>query len=236
MCCQRFKEYLYKEFLKMNYGQDEENIIHDEYLTFARALGRSLKIKTGKEALDLLLNSERVNVDIRNELEYGEDFEMKIILRQWDDYLIYEAEFRCFVYDNNLTAISQYDYNLCVSSIINNQKLIPELIKAFFDEKIKKKLESYKNYVIDVGFTDDEFKELKVIEINPFNNEDSKGTGGSLFNWEKDIKVLKEGPLEFRFNQTINKDCLAIVPDWQDYIEKLKKYTKEEQGSFCILQ
>jgi hypothetical protein len=54
--------------------------------------------------------------------------------------------------------------------------------------------------VIDFAFETDENNnkdnnnsnnsKIWVIELNPFNNYPGAGTGGSLFNWVNDLKVL----------------------------------------------
>jgi hypothetical protein len=101
---------------------------------------------------------------------------MKIILREWNPYIRYDLEFRCFVYDNNLTAISQYDFSLHSEIIKNNHNLIKESILKYFNDKIKNSLINFKNYVIDIAILDrEEFSTLKVIELNPFNTEEFSG-------------------------------------------------------------
>ena len=63
-------------------------------------------VSSGKDTLALLLSSERVFLDCVDWLKHGEP--EQICLRQWEDRLCIENEFRCFVHDGNMTAISQF--------------------------------------------------------------------------------------------------------------------------------
>ena len=70
-----------------------------------------MKCKNGKEVLKLLINSHRVFTDLKRMLEVNEkekeEWKMNIILRE---FVFIEPinEFRGFVYEGKLVALSQY--------------------------------------------------------------------------------------------------------------------------------
>lgn len=79
-----------------------------------------MKVSNARDVMNLLLTSERVNVDMDDWLRslsysnvddtfrYGEP--EQIVLRQWEPELTIDNEFRAFVYRNKLNGISQYDH------------------------------------------------------------------------------------------------------------------------------
>jgi hypothetical protein len=154
----------------MKHPKGTKEYQNELYLEFISSLTQAMKVTNGNEALDLLLNSERVFNDLKRAIEFPEFFDVKLILREWNDSIVYQKEFRCFVYQNSLTAISQYDPFFFSEELLNSSKNIKESIKSFFDKMVKEKLKEFENYVIDFGMT--ESGEIFVIELNPFNNEE----------------------------------------------------------------
>jgi hypothetical protein len=82
-----------------------------------------LKVTDEIQALNLILSSKRVYYDLIEVLDCQQvkenkvddindiklhDWNNNIIIRQWNDLLDPSIEFRYFVYQSNLTAISQY--------------------------------------------------------------------------------------------------------------------------------
>lgn len=232
--CERMKTLLGKTMLKVDYGKDPISITQQEYYAFCISIHNALKITSGNDAMDLILNSERVFTDLLLATEFPDLYSAKIIIREWVT-IPYELEFRCFVFENTLTAISQYDYNIYLDYLVMNRDIIKNMIKDFFYKHCQKKLTCYGNYVIDIGITAKK-QQVYVIEINPFNNEASNGTGGALFDWARDKQILEKGPLELRINE--KAQSLPLNPDWERYIDVLREKTKLEQkkDDLCVLQ
>lgn len=107
------------------------------------------------------------------------------------------CEFRGFVYNNQLTALSQYYSQCYFPRLSGDREKYLTKIKDFF-EIIQPKI-PLSSYVIDfVIVTDSNTNHnnnndinsnarVAVLELNPFN----VATGACLFDWEKDEKVLK---------------------------------------------
>jgi len=167
------------------------NLLKDAAFT---AANRILAVNNAKEALWLITNSERTYGDLFHTIKQHQsnpkDYEwnMKIVIREWDDRIYLGNEFRSFVVNGNLTAISQYNDMCFYPHIANKENEIKQQIKEFFDKEIKDTLNKYYHaYVIDFVLISD--KEIKVIELNPFGGM----TGASLFSWQQERKLLQGG-------------------------------------------
>ncbi|ETO17398.1 hypothetical protein RFI_19924 [Reticulomyxa filosa] len=164
-----------------------------------------LKVRNGHQAVELLSSSYRVFSDIANFKKFQVAFvhPLNIIIRQYFKYFNPVMEFRCFVFQRQLNAISQY---LCYDNFDHLQvyftlyvyiclhighidiKTITrtrELIISFYTI-VKEKL-PYVNYVMDV-FVDLENEHVFIVEINPFGAHSSSGS--ALFEWKKDFDIL----------------------------------------------
>jgi len=136
---------------------------------------------------------------------------IQIIVRKWVDFKP-SGEFRGFVKNGKLCAISQY-FELCYyEDVEKKQKEYIKLLQESFD-KFKDKVK-IKDYLVDWAVTPN-LDKVYVIELNPFT-EDS---AACMFHWYDDRKLLNEGPFEFRVRTSARKDlkweCLEV---WQDLI------------------
>jgi hypothetical protein len=166
----------------------------------------TLRVRSGRDAMSLLLTSERVYSDMLDWVRYGEP--EQICLRQWNDDLTLEYEFRVFVYDNKITAISQYDHYTYFPSLPALKERIQAGLQAAWAEAHA--LIGSASYVVDIGYfpTKDTFT---VIEFSPF----LPCTGASLFNWTRDIDVM-EGRLPMEFRIKAEED---VHPQMDDLVE-----------------
>lgn len=165
---ERMKKLLVQRLSKIDYTVKDKNWIkNQEYIAFCESSIQALKVTSGAEAMELLINSERVFVDLLSAITVPELFKVKLIIREWTDELPYSMEFRGFVYNNNLNALSQYDYTAFYPHLLKNKENIAKSVRDFFDSEVKKKLESFKNYVIDFGILNS--GKVIVIELNPVN-------------------------------------------------------------------
>jgi gamma-glutamylcyclotransferase (GGCT)/AIG2-like uncharacterized protein YtfP len=155
-----------------------ENNIHSKMTAIAKT--PYMKVTSGKEAMSLILTSERVYADMRDWKLFGEP--EQICLREYNDCITLDFEFRAFVYDDKLTAITQYDHHSYFPHISEYKDVVCDKIKDKISEihhviKIK-------NYVADFAFINNN---VLLIELSPF----FPCTGSSLFNWHNDLDLLK---------------------------------------------
>jgi hypothetical protein len=197
---------LFHSFVESELTEEERKDKNRLLCMLYKASVHAMKVRSAKQALDLMLTSRRILWDLLYDLEYPETFSNHVIVRKWENIDL-EGEFRAFVYDGKMTAISQY-YSQCYFPSIQTkerQQQLQELIISFW-QQVKQCLPfrpPYR-YVIDFAViktkkgNDDAQQEERVIvlEVNPFNIS----TGGSMFTWEneRDSDIL-EGKLPFEF-------------------------------------
>ena len=152
---------------------------------------RLLRCGSPRQVMNLLLTSERVIVDLLLALDCyhvteGASWSTCVILREWNDRLRGDFEFRVFVCDHKITAISQYNHYCRFDSLCR------EMDDAAI-EALRRQIVTYvtalqprideSSYVVDVAMVE---HQLFVIELNPFQTT----TGAALFDWECDDAIL----------------------------------------------
>lgn len=145
-----------------------------------------MKVHNGSEAMSLLLTSERVYAEMVDWLKYGEP--EQICLRKWEAELSIDYEFRAFICEGTLTAISQYDHYTYYPYLETEADMLKKGIYELWVEvhpyvKIN-------SYVLDVAYLK-RSKKFMVVELSPF----SPCTGPALFHWEADRIILEGGNL-----------------------------------------
>lgn len=161
-----------------------------------------MKVLPGEDPLRFLLDcSERVSDDLQ--LALANAYAPHIWVRQWVDIPAW-SEFRCFMREQHLVGISQYDYlgKKVHAEIAQYADTIEWAIKNFFLDFHR----ACKNFLDDVVFDVfvkirerktpmvERITEVKLLEINPFGNM----TDPCLHNWNKPDEF--DGSL--RYNRT----------------------------------
>ena len=186
--------------------------------------------------------SQRIFQDFKlGQLVLGEEnFKPKLILREFNHNIDFEYEFRCFVFKDNITAITQYNSMIYLYKVVEYKKEIQDGMIKFWKENIHESMKEkgISSYVMDLGMLkkgkmekgdgdkDEEEKkddgdggdvvfEFILIEMNPF----CTNAGAMLFDWKKDVKILTNQPLTFRILEDV-------------YSEKPKKLTSEVSELF----
>ena len=151
--------------------------------TKAMAVARThwLKITNGAEAMSLLLSSERVFIDLRDWLEFGEP--EQIVLRAWEDELRYDYEFRLFISRGQVTGISQYDHYVVYPHLEKMKSKLQRMLLEYWAMVHPHVGED--SYAMDLGYLDKSDK-IVLIEISPFLH----CTGAAMFRWEARFLVI----------------------------------------------
>lgn len=165
---------------------------NDIMVAYSGAQSSALCVSTGREAMCLLLTSERVYRDLHLALDCSvsptDEWNTYLIVREWDDDLRHDLEFRCFVHDNHLCAISQYNHYCVFDSVLTlvagegRKQLIDEIVAYW--RIVRNSLKHYDSYVLDVARLGP--GRWCTIELNPF----ARSTGGCLFDWNVDDDAL----------------------------------------------
>jgi len=135
--------------------------------------------------LKALMTSPRCLKNMRNQ---NGKF-VKLFLNSWKSVDATD-EFRCFICDGSLTAISVYSY-ADERTIKWSSKSIQDLTQVAFNiqgkwDEVSSKL-PWSSAVMDV-YADFQSLEVSIVEFNPFGAQ--LGTGSSLFHWVKDYQYL----------------------------------------------
>ena len=197
-------------------------------LAFLRC--KILKVENAKEALNLLLTSERIHLDLKDWISEGGK-EM-IALREFGENLDDDLEFRAFVYNYKLTAITQYDQYIKFEHIIKNKDKYEKMINDYWSKNIKDLIKT-PNYSIDFAIIND--NEVIVIEMSPF----MRSTGPCCLRWEIDSEEMMNGNGKLKVNENDYEDIdEVLIPDFLFGKEILEPYDillnkkKETWGHF----
>ena len=162
-----------------------------------------LIIKNGKDALNLLLTSSRSHMDIGDWIKNGG--KQQIVLREWNNELSVDNEFRTFIYNNKITAITQYDHYGVFPHLFKEKEKIEKKIHEFWENEVKNKI-NFPYYIVDFGYVNGK---IIFIELSPF----FPTTDGCLFDWNQDIDILKNGDGKLRIREKQFENLEILVDD-----------------------
>eukprot|EP01129_Flabellula_baltica_P008845 TRINITY_DN3541_c0_g1_i1.p1 TRINITY_DN3541_c0_g1~~TRINITY_DN3541_c0_g1_i1.p1 ORF type:complete len:328 (+),score=59.17 TRINITY_DN3541_c0_g1_i1:12-995(+) len=179
-----------------------------QVIALIRVMSFALQLDSGEETINSFVHSERVYQDIFVRLlnsHTDDDFNMKVIIREWV-HILPEYEFRGFVYQGKLNALSQY-YKACyVPEMVEKENLILQDILEVFERS--KDFIDMNNYVIDFAYTEDK---TYIVELNTFG----KTASSALFDWKMDHDIMHntdpDMELDFRIVRTPYPNCKGMI-------------------------
>eukprot|EP01117_Protostelium_nocturnum_P014823 TRINITY_DN5682_c0_g1_i1.p1 TRINITY_DN5682_c0_g1~~TRINITY_DN5682_c0_g1_i1.p1 ORF type:complete len:514 (+),score=167.70 TRINITY_DN5682_c0_g1_i1:126-1667(+) len=178
--------------------------------TKLRAVARVswLGVSNGKDAMSLLLTSERVFADLHDWIRWGEP--EQVVLRKFDPKLRMEYEFRAYINNNKITVLSQYDHYCVYPDLPPLKEKIERAIREMWAKAHP--LVGCSSYCMDFCYYPEEDRAI-VIEISPFRT----CTGSACFSWKDDKEQMHNGPFEFRLNQKNHQHLEQLVEaNWED--------------------
>ena len=171
---------------------------NNKLILLQEVLIESLNVKSGLEAVKLLISSTRVGED----LEYALTTENEclsdtcnLVVREWVQLPLW-AEFRGFVWNHKLTSVGQYNHPVVFSDLKEKTPKILSDLEAFF-QSIKAMI-PLERYIIDFAWTPEK---VFLVEINPFDGEIVFPASTGLWNWDTDRQQMMNGPLELRIRE-----------------------------------
>lgn len=157
----------------------------------------SLKCKYPGDVYLLLKSSDFVMHDVMHTLDGVSNVDkhsttsnlpkLQLSLRKWCN-LHPNMEFRCFVFQNQLLAISQRNHTQHFPHLTRDRMLLRSLIIEFFDDVIHSRFPS-KNYTFDIYI--DKKERLWLLDFNVWGSQ----TDALCFEWDE-LLVLAEQPFE----------------------------------------
>jgi len=174
---------------------------------------KALKVNCGREAIDMFVKSERIFSDLQLALQNRDSFSLNVIIRKWLPIEL-RHEFRGFVFNKNLNALSQYfDFCFFPQLVDEMEEIVANVTNTFNLLKDKIKLE---NYICDFGIVNGR---VYIIELNPW----LETTDSCLFSWFRDRNTLMNGPFECRFNTKLRGGIRgSVIEPWKKYFDKKK--------------
>lgn len=140
---------LYGQYLSQ-LEDEQKNSENEQIICILKAAFESLKVYKSERALEMLIRSERIYQDMLLASEVPERFNQNFVIRKFV-HIDVDMEFRGFVHNRRLTALSQYNYLIYSKRLNENRQLVQKKIVDFFDQKVNPLLTDkfLDNYVID---------------------------------------------------------------------------------------
>jgi D123 len=204
-------------------------------VALSRAQFEMFAVSDAAEAMHRLCTSERVFVDLllaldNHELE-DDEWSVNVIVREWDARVRDDYEFRGFVCENSLRALSQYNHYCYLPHVVHEREAISVAIRSFW-EKVHP-LVQLSEYVMDFAVLQPERRaeeekegkagelQVRIVELNPY----ATSTGASLFNWSRDHDLLRAAdplrPFEFRVHTAPVRGIGNVVEESRRFLESI---------------
>jgi len=165
------------------------------------------------------LISERVYQDFELALERKERWDQNLAIRKWNPIDI-DMEFRGFVKNHKLTAVSQYNYVAYFPRLVAMKDTLSATILDFFYSQCQPSLKDlYSEYIIDFGIVGTNWDRVIVIELNEFMDT----TDGCLFKWGTERNLLEDdASFHFRIVEKPypeEQQLMFLGPEWKKLVE-----------------
>lgn len=224
-----FRRLYQDQIVDKNTGKLRQLTENEKLRILCEADGAALRFKDSASVIRALVLSERVWQDMTLAFRHPESWNQSVVFREWDPVPI-DLEFRTFVYNNRMTCISQYAYQL-YSERLNDQGQQSEIISTvhnFFTSSLLPALskQGFTDYVLDIGIIpENNGWRPSLIELNPFEET----TDGALFSWtrERDILEGKATDVSYplvRVTERARPGALAMIPkEFKTVIDKVER-------------
>ena len=149
-----------------------------------------LAVSLGKDAVELMRRSARIQGDLEDSLKSGQP--MNLIIREFVNFPV-KSELRGFVYQGVFTALTQYNKLAYFPENIESKADIEEKVTSFVKVFIKAMESVLDSFVMDIVI--DEAGKVWVVEVNLFGEV----ADPCLFHWDTDRAILMgKEPFQFR--------------------------------------
>jgi len=196
----------------------EDSSFNSKVIGLLEAGLHALKTYDAESLFSTFLISERVFEDFELALLRKERWEQNLAVRQWTNIDV-DMEFRGFVKNGKLNAISQYNYVAYFPRLKElHEKLTTSITKFFYDVCLPAVGTKYNDFIIDFGIVGKNFDEILVIELNEFMDT----TDGCMFKWKTDRELLEKGPFTFRIVEDPIPESVQLTFLSQEWLNIIK--------------
>lgn len=228
----RFMQVYEEELRVLEHDAQKSNnsVLNCKLHALYRASTWCLACENGKRACQLFIEADRTYNDLKDHANGNIPCDFNIAVREFRLFPV-ELEFRGFVYQRKLTALTQYN-EMCFFPILSalHDQILARIQADFarllgsvplesfvVDFVLATKTESADGYEIAnkrLELSIDEYQ-VWVVELNPF----AEFAGAGLFDWLVDKPVLLgRKPFEFRFHKQLPdslKVLANVTPSWK---------------------
>jgi hypothetical protein len=209
-----------------------ESLDNEVLRAFGRAVTATYRVASGKEALDMLLRSGLTKQYLEQLKLFGavEGLSATIsVTRFHADIARYPGMvFRGFVYEGELTALSQkHDDITFFPNVAQYKNIVQYKVKQFYTQHVKEALAERGNYIIDLFVS---AEKVHILRLSPFYT----GIGACLFTWAEHAKTLTQGPLEFKIIESPRKapDLYSgLQSQWNSMLDSVLQQKQNENRS-----
>lgn len=183
-------------------------------------MNNTMQCKSAAELYLLLKSSDYINHDLGHAFEcvteggsqQGQDnLEYELVLREWAE-MNPAMEFRCFVRDRRLVAITQRDLNY-YTFLAGMKRRILSAICSFFDRVLLPRFDSH-CFAFDV-YLSKALDKVYLVDIDPF----ARKTDSLLFTWNELATIAEEEPV-LRLVEKENSGQFASKAHSQNQVPK----------------
>eukprot|EP00294_Goniomonas_avonlea_P014031 CAMPEP_0114549790 /NCGR_PEP_ID=MMETSP0114-20121206/5713_1 /TAXON_ID=31324 /ORGANISM="Goniomonas sp, Strain m" /LENGTH=368 /DNA_ID=CAMNT_0001734491 /DNA_START=8 /DNA_END=1114 /DNA_ORIENTATION=+ len=186
--------------------------------TFVKVCNKMLRVRDAGRAVGLLIKSQRVQQILKKQTAFGSfPRQTALCVRQWSAELAEhpEMELRVFVYNNEITALSQYDTLVHYPNLCEQKETVAERVKKFFYDAVREPLMTHNSYVMDVFVGADK---VYIIEFFGFD----VAISACLFSWRDNRQQLMSGPFEFRVVEApLENPLLSLPARWEKVLKEI---------------
>lgn len=181
---------LKKKWNKKNFPAEMSSLDYEgnlNWIAYGRALEICLRCKNGKEMMNLILSSDRVLEDLSEFYKENQKIDICFIIRDWIEGTNGIYEFRCFIFQNKITGITQYNHPWMIEELLNNKCCEDIKLKLYnyWKNNLFERLQELNTYVIDFGLKNDINGEVYLIELNPFEE-----SGRGMFEGKEGLDII----------------------------------------------
>jgi len=225
---------------------------NEKWKILSEEVTRAGAVASGTEALELLLDSERVFEDLeyalrgpKNEAAKGtqqdgasRQYDMCLVARAWDARLSLQSEFRGIAWGGRLTCLCQYFHPLFFPELLDLKTAVEEDCRELFSSAAVTSAvnDLGGNCIIDFAWLGK--GDVIIVELNPFDGmclgTFPASTGLFLWDDEHDRAIMKG---EVAFETRVRKSALPppelkvqCNPDWRRIIYCETEVKSQSQG------
>jgi len=174
---------------------DSPEMLSENVSIIKSATWQALRVATGAEALQVLLRSDRIYIDIlQHDLFHGANFNLNLHVMEFFDQFDPDFEFRYFVVDSKRTGLSVYNPWVFHPDMVEKKDTIFSLIESTMDQAQPKIASN--TYSVDFAVSL-ALNKCWLVEVNEFVPP-LAGSGLFSMRCANDRDILQNGPFEFR--------------------------------------